>query len=83
MGDRLGPRQIRDRPAQLEHPVIRPVRQLQLAHGRFHQRLAGIIQGTELANLGRVHVGIAGNIRPRQPLALTLAGCLHPCPHLG
>jgi hypothetical protein len=41
--DRLGPSQIGNRPAQLQHSVISPRGQLQLAHGGLHQRLAGFI----------------------------------------
>ena len=36
LGNRLRPGQVRDRPAELQHPVIGPRRQLQLAHDGCH-----------------------------------------------
>ncbi len=37
------PRQIRNRPGQLQNPVIRPRTQMHLLHGRFDQVGAGLI----------------------------------------
>lgn len=36
LGDPFRPRQVRNRPAQIQHPVIGARGQLQLAHGRLH-----------------------------------------------
>ena len=53
--------QVCDRASQLQDPVIGSGGKLQLGHGRLHRALAGIIQLTELAHLGRAQVGVAGN----------------------
>jgi hypothetical protein len=65
-----------------QHPVIGPRRQLQLAHGGLHQGLAGVIQNTIFADLGRVHVGVAGNVCSRKAFSLVFTRGLHPYPHL-
>ena len=63
-GDALAARQVGDGARQLEHAVVGARGQLELAHGRLHQGAAGIVQGAELAHLGRAHVGVAGSCAP-------------------
>jgi len=46
--------------------------QAQLPLGCFHQRLAGVIQNTVLADLRRSHVRIAGYPRTQKLLTLSL-----------
>ena len=50
-------------------------------NGGLHQGLADVIQSAVLADLSRVHNGVAGNACSHKPLSLTLAGALHPRPH--
>ena len=58
--DALAPRQIRDRPRQLEHPVIRPRAQVHLPHRRAQELPAGLVHRAVVAHLGRTHVGVGG-----------------------
>jgi hypothetical protein len=68
LGDRLGPSQIRNSPAELQHSVISPRGQLQLAHGGFNQQLAGLIQRAVLPHQRRAHIEVhlSDRLRSRQ-----------------
>ena len=82
LGDCRRPRQICNCPAQLQHPVIGPRRQLELAHGRLHQQLTGFIQNAVLPDLRRAHISVGGDVRTLKSLPLALPGFFHPRPHI-
>ncbi len=71
-------RQIRNRPRQLQHPVKRPRRQVQLLHRRLRQLLCRRPHTAKLAHLRRPHLRIARQPRPLKPLELPLPSRLHP-----
>ena len=58
--DALTPRQVRDRPRQLQHPMIRPRAQVHLPHRRAQELAAGLVHRAVVAHLGRAHVGVGG-----------------------
>ena len=64
-GCRSAPRQIGDRPRQLEHAVIRPRAQVHLPHRRAEELAAGLVHRAVVAHLGRAHVGVGGQARGR------------------
>ena len=68
------PCQIRNRPRDLEHAMERPRAQLELLHGRAHQRLPRRIELAEDSHIGRRHVGVAHDsaVVRRKAFALSL-----------
>ena len=75
----LAARQIRNRPRQLQHPVIRPGRQMQLLHSSLEQLLTRRVRLAELPHFGWAHLRIAGHLRPLEAFQLPFSRCLHPC----
>ena len=66
--DAFAPCQVRDRPRQLEHAMIRPRAQVHLPHGRAEELAAGLVHRTVVAHLGRAHVGVGrSGRRPGHP----------------
>jgi len=59
-------RQVGDRAGELEYTVVAARREVQLAHGGLHQRLARAIQLTVRAQLGGAHGGVAVRVRQRE-----------------
>ena len=57
--DICAPRQICNGAGQFKYPVIGAGRELELAHGGFHQGKPGVVKLAELANFSRAHVGVA------------------------
>jgi len=53
--------QVCDGVRQLEDAMIGSCRELQLAHGAFHQAAAGVFERAELPHLRRAHVGVEGH----------------------
>ena len=94
--DDLSVVQVGDRAGELQDAVKGAGAQLQLAHGRFDQRLAALVQLAELPHLGWPHVRVARQqyttsssicrpssvVRRRsgQPLPLHTPRPLHPLP---
>ncbi len=75
--NRITLRQIRNCPRQLQHPVKRPRRQMQLLHRRLQQLLRRRLYTAELAYLRRTHLRIARRLRPYEALKLAFTGRLH------
>jgi hypothetical protein len=61
--DLLAPRQVSDRPRQLQHPVISPRRQVHLAHRRPHQALTRPIQLAVMPDICHSHICVANHAR--------------------
>ena len=72
--DQFGPGQIGDGAGQLEHPVVDPCGESELAHGRFEQVLAGGIERYQGVEFFGTHVGIGdqGGIRKASGLAFAV-----------
>jgi hypothetical protein len=56
------PSQVGDGTGELEHAVIRPRREVQLAHGRLHEALPGLVQTTKLAHFSWPHTGVGAQV---------------------
>ncbi len=66
--------QVGDRARQLEHAMVGARREVQLAHGRLHQPLAGLVEPAVLADLGWPHVGVGAQAGAFEALALERSG---------
>src|SRR5438876_3482955 len=74
----LAPRQVGYRPCQLQYPVVCSRREVQLAHGRFDERLPRRVQLAEVAYLCGAHLGVGGHsLDILETLSLYLAGGLY------
>jgi hypothetical protein len=69
----LTARQVRNRPRQLQHPVIYPGRQVQLLHRRLQQLFPRRIRLAELAHLRRPHLRVARQLRALEAFQLAFA----------
>jgi len=69
--------QVSDRASQLQNPMIRASRQLQLAHRRAHQRVARAIQPAVLLHFARAHIGVRANAEVAEPHTLPLTSLLN------
>jgi len=74
------PGQIRNRPGQLENPVIGPGAEVHLLHSRLDQVGAGLIQRTKLANFDRAYIGVGLERNILEPLSLRSPGGAGPRP---
>ena len=77
----LVPRQVRNRPRQLQHPMVRPRRQMQLLHRRLEQPFPRRIRLTKIPYFRRPHLRIAGHLRSTKTLQLSFSRLLHPPPN--
>lgn len=71
--NRLTPRQVCDCARQLQNPVIRPCREIQLAHGCADQAFAGFIEFAVLAHFCDEHAKITKDIGALKALKLALS----------
>jgi hypothetical protein len=69
--------QVGDGAGELEHPVVGAGRELELAHGRFHQALAGVVQAAPAPDLGRAHLAVGAQPAAGEALRLELPGRDH------
>ncbi len=74
--DLRAPGQVGDGARQLEDAVERPGAHLELLHRRPHQAAPRRVQLAHPPYLTRPHVGVAGQGRPLEALALRIAGAL-------
>jgi hypothetical protein len=73
--------QVRDRSSDLQHPVVRPRREVEPPHCLAQNRLNGIIEPTVTSKVSGAHVGI--RVYPSllsKPYALNGPSALHPLP---
>ncbi len=70
--------QVSDRPGQFEHPVVAPRREVQPAHGRPEEGLAGLVRPAEAVRLGRPHLPVRQDRQVLKSPPLPLAGRSHP-----
>ena len=71
--DRRGAREVSDGAGQLQHPVVRSGRKLELAHRRLHQAFAGVVQGAPAPQHRRAHLAVGQHPRVTKAFALDLA----------
>jgi hypothetical protein len=75
------PRQVGDGAGELEHAMMRPCREVQLAHSRLHEVLAGTVERAVCPHLGRPYVGVGQQARALEALSLTHARRGDPLAH--
>ncbi len=74
-------REIADRARHFQHAVESAGRELQLLHGRAHQRGAGVVEAAVAAHVAGAHFRIAREAAPGEPLAGPRPGGFHAGAH--
>ena len=72
------PFQVGDGPGHLEDPGEGVVRETEPVGDQFQHPVAGGVQLAVLPEVAGVHLGVAVDLGPLEPLHLEIAGALHP-----
>ena len=78
LADAFAPLQVGDGPGHLENPGEGAGREPQPIGDQLQHSVAAGVQLALLPEVAGVHLGVAVNLRPREPFDLDVAGALHP-----
>ena len=79
----FGAVEIGDGAGHAQNAVVGAGSETHFFKGVLHQCFAGCVQGTELRQHGRRHMGVAGNFCAGKACTLACAGGVYPCAHSG